>query len=62
MYQPGMNDQLPKILYHEMLDNAARERANRLAPNARAKSVARWGLALAAAAPVAVVIWVLVVH
>ena len=64
MYQPGMDRQLAQVYYNEMLHDAANERADRQARGATSKpAVRRLALALAASAPIAVlIVWMLVAH
>ena len=64
MYQPGMDQGLAHIRYAEMLEEAARVRAERqMRPAAPKAAARRWMLALAAVAPVALAtVWVLAVH
>lgn len=64
MYQPGMDQGYAQIRYAEVVEEAARERANRNARPATAKqTVRRWAVAVAAAAPVVVwIIWTVAAH
>ncbi len=64
MYQPGIDQGLAQIRYAEILEEAANERADRKARAVAPKPAARQlALALAAAAPIAVLItWMLVAH
>ena len=64
MYQPGMDQGLATIRYAEVLEEAANERADRLARAAAPKPAARkLALTLAAAAPIAIwITWMMVAH
>ncbi len=64
MYQPGLDNGLARIRYAEVLEEAARDRADRKARIAAPKPAARrLALALAAAAPIALwIVWMLVAH
>jgi hypothetical protein len=64
MYQPGMDQGLARILYAEVLEEATQERAEHQEHMVALKWVARgWVLAMAAAAPIAVVIiWAVAAH
>jgi hypothetical protein len=56
MYQPGMDQGLARIQHAEMLEDAARQRAeDKSQPGQHRASALRLALALAAAAPVAAV-------
>jgi len=64
MYQPGMDQGLARIQYAEMLEAAARERAERKAQTVASKPNARrLVLAFAAVVPVALaIVWILAAH
>ncbi len=64
MYQPGMDQGYAQIRYVEMVDEAARERADRQARPATPKqTIRRWAVAVAVAAPVVVcIIWTVAAH
>ncbi len=64
MYQPGFDQGLAQIRYAEVLEEAARERAERQARAAGPKPAARrLALVLAAAAPIALwIVFMLVAH
>jgi len=58
MFQPGLDNHLAEIRYADVLEEAARERAQRPAPPAAHISPRRVVLALAAAVPVvAAIAW-----